>query len=288
MNQPLDLSTELRWVAVDTETTGLNPWKHELLEIGAVRFGLQGITEEFQVLIKPQHKIDPRARAVHNISNEELEEKGVSLQEALQLFSEFISGDDLVFHNAPFDAAFLVLSFRSLQLPIPDVIYYDSLYLSRVYFPGRKSHSLDNLRKELEIDSGPSHRALSDARATSRVFLANFEQNRDILASRKKYDKYLRYHRRLAAFEVKVPSDLDRILKYFERKVSAGALLRIDYYNRDEKKFSSATVKPLDVLIFNQLVYVKAQKFPLEETFLIPLKGAVIHDPIEGAIKLVD
>lgn len=278
---------DLVWVAVDTETTGLNPWKHELLEIGAARFTLQGIQEEFQVLIRPEHKIDPRSRAIHNISNEEIEEHGKELGESLEAFFRFVGSDPLVFHNAPFDASFIHLAASKSGLAVPAVSYYDNLYLSRSHFPSRKSHSLEVLRKDLKIESGPAHRALSDAVATAEVFLWSFQEKPEVLSSRKKLNQFLRYHRRFDSFVVKLPKNLDEIMRYFERKIKEGAFLKIQYYNKDQKSFTSGTFVPMEVMVFNQRVFIKAKGALSTSTTLIPLKGAIIHDQQLGALKLV-
>ena len=75
---------DLRFVAIDLETTGLNPYKHEIIEIGAVAFNLDDLGEDFSILIKPEKKMDPKARAVHQISAEELESHAVPLAELLE------------------------------------------------------------------------------------------------------------------------------------------------------------------------------------------------------------
>ena len=67
-----DFLSGLEWVAVDLETSGVNPWKNEIIEIGAVRFSVDAIIDKFQVLLRPTKKQDPRAKAIHNISQEEI------------------------------------------------------------------------------------------------------------------------------------------------------------------------------------------------------------------------
>lgn len=275
---------QLEWVAVDTETTGINPWKREIIEIGAVRFSLKGVEDQFQVLIKPKEKQDPKARAIHNISNEELEEKGVSLSEGMNRFFEFIKDDPLVFHNAPFDVAFIYVAVKALKLEMPTNFYYDSLYLSRSFYPDRNSHSLVALRELLQINTGDAHRALSDAKATAHVFRELLLDQGEELTSRKKYNKFLRFHRKLSAFKIFLPKNLDEIEKYFGDRIRRGEFIKIRYKNR-ENQVSFGIVRPMELMIFNQNIYVRSQVQMSEDEELIPLRGSTIYDPDLGPMK---
>ena len=62
--------TDITFVALDTETTDLQPIMHRLVEIGAVRFRLDGWElATFQQLIDPEIPIPPEVRQVHGITD---------------------------------------------------------------------------------------------------------------------------------------------------------------------------------------------------------------------------
>jgi DNA polymerase-3 subunit epsilon len=62
--------TDITFVAFDTETTGLHPMMHRLVEIGAIRFRLTGReVATFQTLINPQTPIPPDLQQVHGITD---------------------------------------------------------------------------------------------------------------------------------------------------------------------------------------------------------------------------
>lgn len=266
------------WVAIDTETTGLNPWKHELLEIGAARFDLSGsVSDKFEILIIPENKQDPRSREVHNISNEELNEKGTSLQNALECFFAFLNPDDnLVFHNAPFDMGFLKRSAEKVKLTIPELLYYDHLYLSRQYMKQRKSHSLAAIRKDLELNTGSEHRALSDALATAYAFINLIEENSDRLQSKKKQHSFFRYHRKTSQFKVKVPRNLDKIQGYIDRKIRSKELIKLEVFENRNRSIQMVT--PIELMIFNQKPMLKARILASGDEKLFPLDSANILD----------
>ncbi|RME89584.1 MAG: 3'-5' exonuclease, partial [Candidatus Hydrogenedentota bacterium] len=243
-----DILSNKIWIAIDTETTGLNPWKHELLEIGALRFSLEKDLESFEILIQPKKKQDPRARKVHNITNEELEEKGVTLDNAIPKFLEFIDNDPLIFHNAPFDLSFLTLAIKETKHPLPTNLYYDHLWLSRQYFPKRQSHSLENIRTELNMSEEGAHRALYDAKATAEAFRVLLKQNIEKLTSEKKYNKFLRYHRKFNEFAIKLPQNLEKIQKYFDKIIKKKGFIKISYSDKTGY-YKNQIVNPLELFI---------------------------------------
>lgn len=280
----MDFSPEDTWVAVDTETTGLNPWEFELLEIGAVKFRFaDGVTERFQVLVKPKKKQDPRSRAVHQISSEEIEEKGTDLKTALENFLSFIEDFPLVFHNAPFDLSFLTLALKKEKLPIFNNYYYDNVYISRKHFKERKAHGLSSLKAQLGIsNTGKAHRALSDAETTALIFIHSLKQKLDNF-SKTKVSKFLQYHRRVGEFEIKLPKNLSEIKRYFDAYIRRGSIVKLQYTDQRGKE-KMGFIKPTDFLILNQKIFLKGTQMDGEEG-LFPITNSVVHDPEKGKLK---
>ena len=98
----------MRQIILDTETTGLSPEQgHRLVEIGCVEMVNRRLTgKDFHQYINPERDVDAGALAVHGISSEFLKDKPVFINIVDQLM-DFISGAELIIHNAPFDIAFL-------------------------------------------------------------------------------------------------------------------------------------------------------------------------------------
>lgn len=93
------------FVAVDFETTGLSAKKHRVVEIGAVVFDAKGtIFETFNSLVDPGTQIG--ATSIHGISEIDLVD-APSFAQVLPAFADFLIGNTLVAHNAPFDIGFL-------------------------------------------------------------------------------------------------------------------------------------------------------------------------------------
>lgn len=167
----------MRQIILDTETTGLDPaLGHRIVELACVEVVNRRVTERtFHQYLNPQRPSDPGALAVHGLTQEFLEDKP-RFAEVARDFLEFLNGDQIVIHNAPFDLAFLNAELARIDLrPIESVVasVVDTLRLARDLHPGRRN-SLDALCERYAIDNSARtlHGALLDARLLGEVYLA--------------------------------------------------------------------------------------------------------------------
>ena len=168
----------MRQIVLDTETTGLEPeLNHRIIEIGCVELVNRRATgRTFHRYLNPERDIDDGALAVHGISRSELDGQPRFAEIAEELLL-FVSGAELVIHNAAFDVAFLDAELARLpgerrQLAaICQVL--DTLALARELHPGQRN-SLDALCKRYSVDNSARelHGALLDARILADVYLA--------------------------------------------------------------------------------------------------------------------
>lgn len=168
----------MRQVVLDTETTGLEPEAgHRIIEIGAVEIVGRRLTgRHFHQYLKPDRAIDEGAQAVHGLTAEFLADKPrfADIAEALQAF---LSGAEVIIHNAPFDVGFLDAEWHRLSQGPENTAAFceitDSLTLARRLHPGQKN-SLDALCRRYDVDNTERtlHGALLDAELLADVFLA--------------------------------------------------------------------------------------------------------------------
>ncbi len=165
-----------RIVVLDTETTGLEAAQgHRIIEIGCIEvFERKVTTKTLHHYIDPERDIDPGAQAVHGISREDLAGKP-RFADVAQEIAEFITGAEIVIHNAAFDVGFLNAEFARLKMPPVATIAFvtDSLVIARAQFPGKRN-SLDALCERLGVDnSGRTHHgALLDAQLLAEVYIS--------------------------------------------------------------------------------------------------------------------
>ena len=99
----------IREIALDTETTGLDPKEgHRLVEIGAIELinHIPSARDPFHIYINPERSMPEDAYAVHGISEAFLQDKP-PFPEVAQSFLDFIGDAPLVIHNAAFDMKFI-------------------------------------------------------------------------------------------------------------------------------------------------------------------------------------
>ena len=169
------------FLALDFETTGLDSSRERVVEIGAIRFRLEGgadggearLIEEGSLasLVDPSIPMPARARAVHGLGDEDLAGAPPFRDLALPLLS-LAEGASIVAHNVSFDLSFLVAELGRMGLAAPRAPAVDTVTLSRKVFPGLPSYRLGSVAQSLGIHSGRGHRAVDDARTCMRIYAA--------------------------------------------------------------------------------------------------------------------
>ncbi|MBP3427290.1 MAG: PolC-type DNA polymerase III [Clostridia bacterium] len=154
-------------VVVDFETTGLNPRKNRIMEIGAVRIRNGQIVEEYSRFVNPQEPIPEEVVKLTGITDAMVADAGTAQTEIPKLL-EFIGDAAFAAHNAKFDSSFLREECARLGLEFKAPII-DTLEFSRRMYPSLKSHRLGAVCKSLGISLKNAHRAVHDARATAQM-----------------------------------------------------------------------------------------------------------------------
>jgi len=168
----------MRQIVLDTETTGLEASQgHRIIEIGCVELVNRRLTgNHYHQYINPEREVDQGAIEVHGITNEFLKDKPVFARIARE-FMDFVTGAELVIHNAAFDIGFLNAELQRLDGSLPDVdtvcTVVDSLAMARKKHPGQRN-TLDALCTRYMVDNSQRdlHGALLDAEILADVYLA--------------------------------------------------------------------------------------------------------------------
>ena len=165
----------MRYIVLDTETTGLDPDDgHKIIEIGCIEILNRNITNNtFHKYINPNREIDVEASKIHGLTNKFLKNKPVFEEIYLEL-REYISNSPIIIHNAPFDIGFLKKEHTttSVNNKFLDNEIIDSLKLARKISPGKKN-TLDALCERYSVDNSDRtlHGALLDAKLLAFVYL---------------------------------------------------------------------------------------------------------------------
>jgi ATP-dependent DNA helicase DinG len=157
-------------VSLDIETTGLDPQKDAILEIGARRFDGNRVEDELSTLINPGRHIPEFISGLTGISDE-MVRQAPPIRDVLEELASFIGDSPILGHNIQFDLSFFK-KYKLFELNE----HIDTYELASVLLPSASRYNLGSLVQQLGVPLPATHRALDDARATHAVFQRLFTQ----------------------------------------------------------------------------------------------------------------
>jgi DNA polymerase-3 subunit epsilon len=157
------------FVVIDVETTGLDPYSDEIIELAALKVINHRIEDTFQCLIKPEFPISGYITRINGITNEMVKDSPV-IAEVLPNYLEFL-GDSILFgHNIRFDINFISEACKQCCLSPLANDYVDMLPLSRKAVKEIPNHKLATLIRAFGIEVSCFHRALADCESTYKCY----------------------------------------------------------------------------------------------------------------------
>jgi DNA polymerase III epsilon subunit-like protein len=163
--------TELTFVAIDTETTGLDPGSDRILEVAAVRYDAGIEVTRVSSLCRFEQPLPEAVREITGIADEDVRGAPDPAEVLARLEPLLAEADFVVAYNAPFDRAFLEAAAERAGRPLPRLPWVDVLVLIREldrYKPGK---NLGEAARRWGVSPEGAHRALPDARATAKLLL---------------------------------------------------------------------------------------------------------------------
>jgi len=159
-----------QFVVLDLETTGLDPIKHEIIEIGAVKVNRDSDNHTtFQALIRPSKTIPKKITQLTGITQEMIDKDGENIDSVISEFIGFIGDLPLVAYNVEFDMSFLRNTAHKSGVSINNPTSC-ALKMARRAWPGLKSYKLSDLAKIGGLSSKGTHRVLKDCELTMTVY----------------------------------------------------------------------------------------------------------------------
>jgi DNA polymerase-3 subunit epsilon/ATP-dependent DNA helicase DinG len=157
-------------ITLDIETTGLDPHKDAVIEIGVVRFDGKRIEGEWSTLVNPGRKIPPFITQLTGITDHMVLD-APPIQRVLSELRNFTGDLPILGHNVGFDCLF------NYGLRIKILYSYE---IASVLLPTAGRYNLGALGQYLGIPLPASHRALDDARVTLAVYRSLYEIGMDL------------------------------------------------------------------------------------------------------------
>lgn len=178
---PTDLPTlppDPTVLILDTETTGVNKEKDEIVEL-CIQFGFdtpEGIAPSETLLVKPSIPIPEDAAKIHGITDEHVKDAPAFAACAEWLSYQFEQAQVIVGYNIGFDLEMLAAAFRRAKIKPPDFdskIVIDAYHLWRAKEPRKLS---DAYAAFIGGTMDNAHSAAADVQATGRITLAMLER----------------------------------------------------------------------------------------------------------------
>ena len=177
-----DLDVPGRFIAFDTETTGLDPDKDCIVELGAVVFEHGAPTETFQSYVNPEVIIPEEVSALNHITNEMLQ--AAPIEEII--YPEFMSflgvaakGEIMICgHVAAFDLSFLCKTLDRIGIAA-NFRFVDTRQLA-TQIPELTHHSLAAVAEYSNVPHEQAHQAKEDALTSGRILCKMLERNRNV------------------------------------------------------------------------------------------------------------
>ena len=174
-----------RLVVLDTETTGIDCKKDEIIELAAASVGPNGVQDEMDLFVRLSEGrvLPPMITQLTGITPQQLEQEGVEKWEAAAQFTAMISHPNtlLVAYNAQFDLCFLYYFLARLALAdaLRGVKMLDAMtvYKDRRQYP----HKLQSAIDTYGVPTQNTHRAVDDAKAALEVLEAMGREEDDLL-----------------------------------------------------------------------------------------------------------
>jgi DNA polymerase-3 subunit epsilon len=163
---------DLDFVAIDIETTGLDPRRDVIVALAAIPFlgGRPSTATGYARLVNPGRPIPLDARLVHGISDGDVRD-APSVTAALPEFLERCRGGALVAHSADFDLAIINRAARAAHLPQLGGPILDVGRLAHALFPSWWDLSLEGLGRLLEVEVLGRHTAEGDALTAGKILV---------------------------------------------------------------------------------------------------------------------
>jgi len=163
----------LEFVALDTETTGLDLQKSRIIEFAAVlvKPGAADVSETFSRLVNPGMPIPPASTEIHGITDDMLADAapvGLVIAE----FVQWLGPRPLIGYSIAFDMSIIKAELDRIQGSWAQPRTLDVQELVQALRPNLSNNALETVAEWLEIDINDRHRALPDAIMTARVFEA--------------------------------------------------------------------------------------------------------------------
>lgn len=157
------------YVIIDLETTGLNPEKDQIIEVGAIKVIHGQMVEEYHAIVMADRQLPEQIVKMTGITEGLIEKEGIPFSKAMEGLKEFVGEMSILIYNASFDCAFLESQCEKNKIAMLDNYVVDALPFIKRKFKGMKNYKLETVGYSLNIKDIRVHRALDDCHLLYKI-----------------------------------------------------------------------------------------------------------------------
>ena len=186
-------------VVFDTETTGLNVFQDDIIEIAAIRIkGGEVVGEPLDLYIETDKPILPmlgdKENPMYAIYHEKMSTgELLSPSDALRRFLAYVGSSPVLGHNANYDYNIVdnnLQRYCNDTMQAHDIRCFDSLKLIRLLAPSLHSYKLESLLETFQLAGVNSHQAIDDVKATVSLVRLCAEKAREKQAQQEAFIRH--------------------------------------------------------------------------------------------------
>ena len=261
--QKLSRGFPAKMVLLDCETTGGNPKRNRIIELGLLVIEDGQLIERWQSFIDPETNLPPFIQKITGITPAMLIGAPVFSDIAPRLL-EFLDGRTLVAHNARFDYGFLKNEFSRMGINFSTKPLC-SVKFSRVLYPQFNRHGLSHIIKRFNLHIENRHCALDDAEMIYQFFLKSSAlfSDEEIAATCKQQQKRPTLPMNLPSSDIdKLPSSAGVYYFYDSQGVLLYVGKSVQIRNRVMSHFNQDHNNPKDLHMSAKIAHVDFHKTP--------------------------
>lgn len=215
---PESLLRSLNFCVVDLETTGGNPEKDQIFEVGMVKIENLKVTEERSFKVNPEKDIPDFVQRLTGIKQADVKD-APKFSEVADEITQFAGDTILVAHNTSFDIPFLNAKLSQNGRETLDNKVLCTNVMTKYMIPEIVNSNLEYMGKIFDLGDVKIHRAVEDARLTARLLLKYLEifQEKQIRKVNQLYYPRNRFELDRRHFDSK-DSNLDNLISFLKKE----------------------------------------------------------------------
>ena len=251
-----------KYIVIELETTGFDPNKDKILEIGALKVNQSEVIDSFNSFVQTDN-IPDYISSLTGITSKNTK-SAPTLHDVMYKFYDFIGNNVLVGHNVNFDINFLYDNLYKITGKYLSNNFVDTLRITRRQYKGLSSYKLSRLSHEFNLKCDSFHRALSDCYVTKQLYEL-LASHADLLTGRQK----------------EILSSIEPIKELRGKRICLKCTPQYDNFSfikqiadKNSVEISEIFYKTSDFLVLNAYQYSKYKKKNYSEDFDLMLSKA--------------